>query len=226
MAFFSKTAATEQAYAANLAEIKKTIQEDFQFPLADRDRESLEYVFKSFRENGLDIAFRLDASYYGGYFPSLKDLTLQTDLNGKTGNFLASADDYNFVRSMQKKNLIIPVVGDFSGTKALAAIGEPARTLYIADSSFSPDSDQGAGWQDIKCPILPHKKKLASQLDVYVSGKQYGGPDNANISKRHMGGANAVFMDGHAKWHTYNTFIWERSPEKEIWGHFSSPEPE
>src|SRR5499425_3066689 len=105
MAFLGKIAATDQAYAANLAEIKKTIQEDFQFPLPDRDRESLEYVFKSFRENGLDIAFRLDASYYGGYFPSLKDLTLQTDLNGKTGNFLASADDYNFVRSMQKKNL-------------------------------------------------------------------------------------------------------------------------
>jgi hypothetical protein len=136
MAFFGKTAATDQAYAANLAEIKKTIQEDFQFPLSDRDRESLEYVYKSFRENGLDIAFRLDASYYGGYFPSLKDLTLQTDLNGKTGNFLASADDYNFVRAMQKKNLIIPVVGDFSGTKALAAIGDFLRKNGLTVTSF------------------------------------------------------------------------------------------
>jgi hypothetical protein len=136
MAFFGKVAATDQAYAANLAEIKKTIQEDFQFPLSDRDRESLEYVYKSFRENGIDIAFRLDASYYGGYFPSLKDLALQTDLNGKTGNFLASADDYNFVRAMQKKNLIIPVVGDFSGPKALAAIGDYLRKNGLAVTSF------------------------------------------------------------------------------------------
>src|SRR5262249_21373565 len=127
MAFFGKTAATDQAYAANLAEIKKTIQEDFQFPLSDRDRESLEYVY---------IAFRLDASYYGGYFPSLKDLALQTDLNGKTGNFLASADDYNFVRAMQKKNLIIPVVGDFSGTKALAAISDYLRKNGLTVTSF------------------------------------------------------------------------------------------
>ena len=119
-----------------------------------------------------------------------------------------------------------PYFNPSGDTKALAAIGEPARTLYIADSSFSPDSNQNAGWQDIKCPILPHKKKLASQLDVYVSGKQFGGPDNANISRRHVGGANGVFMDGHAKWYPYNTFIWERSPDKEIWGHFSSPEPE
>jgi hypothetical protein len=136
MAFIGKTAATDQAYAANLAEIKKTIQEGFQFPLSDRDRESLEYVYKSFRENGLDIAFRLDASYYGGYFPSLKELALQTDLNGKTGNFLASADDYNFVRDMQKKNLIIPVVGDFSGPKALAAIGDYLRKIGLAVTSF------------------------------------------------------------------------------------------
>jgi hypothetical protein len=136
MTFFGKITATDQAYAADLAEIKKTIQEDFQFPLSDADRLSLEYVFKSFRENGLDIAFRLDASYYGGYFPSLKDLALQTDLNGKTGNFLASAEDYNFVRSMQKKNLIIPIVGDFSGGKALSAVGDYLRKNGLAVTSF------------------------------------------------------------------------------------------
>jgi len=136
MTFFAKIAATDQAYAANLAEIKKIIQDDFQFPLSDRDREGLEYVYKSFRENGLDIAFRLDASYYGGYFPSLKELVLQTDLNGKIGNFLAGAEDYNFVRDMQKKNLIIPVVGDFGGTKALAAIGDYLRKNGLMVTSF------------------------------------------------------------------------------------------
>src|SRR5262245_10714942 len=136
MTFFCKIAATDQAYAANLAEIKKIIQDDFQFSLPDRDRESLDYVYKSFRENGLEIAFRLDASYYGGYFPSLKELVLQTDLSGKTGNFLASNEDYNFVRDMQKKNLIIPVVGDFGGTKALAAIGDYLRKNGLTVTAF------------------------------------------------------------------------------------------
>jgi hypothetical protein len=136
IAFFGKITATDQAFAANLAEIKKIIQEDFQFQLSDRDRETLEYVYKSFRENGLDIAFRLDASYYGGYFPSLKDLALQTDLNGKTGNFLAGAEDYNFIRSMQKKNLIIPVVGDFSGSKSLGAVGDYLRKNGLSVTSF------------------------------------------------------------------------------------------
>ena len=54
----------------------------------------------------------------GGYFPTFRDLMLQTDLNNKLGNFLAVAEDYEFVRNMHRKNLIIPVVGDFGGKKA------------------------------------------------------------------------------------------------------------
>jgi prepilin-type processing-associated H-X9-DG protein len=109
-------------------------------------------------------------------------------------------------------------------TKSLAAIGEPARTLYIADSSLG-SANLNAGWQDIWCPNLPHKKKLASQLDVYAKNKTFGPPPNTNIAPRHAGGANAVFMDGHAKWYPRNAF-WETSPDKELWGHFTSPEPE
>jgi len=37
---------------------------------------------------------------------------------------------------MQKKNLIIPVVGDFSGPKALGAIGEYLRKNGLTVSSF------------------------------------------------------------------------------------------
>jgi prepilin-type N-terminal cleavage/methylation domain-containing protein/prepilin-type processing-associated H-X9-DG protein len=109
-------------------------------------------------------------------------------------------------------------------TKSLASIGEPARTLYIADSSLGSKNPH-AGWQDIWCPVLPHKKRLASQLDVYAKDKSIGPPPNTNIARRHNGGANGVFMDGHAKWYSYDAYL-QVTPEKELWGHFSSPEPE
>ncbi|MGH9854032.1 MAG: hypothetical protein ACREBD_29665, partial [Blastocatellia bacterium] len=134
--FFSKVPATDQAYTANLAEIKRIIQEDFQLPLSDRDRTALEYVYKSFREEGLDISFKLDGGYQGSYFPSLKELIVQTDLNEKTGNFLTSVDDYNFIREMNRKNLIIPIVGDFGGTKALAAVGDYLRKNGLTVTAF------------------------------------------------------------------------------------------
>ena len=44
------------------------------------------------------------------------------DQHGKPGNFLASRSDYEFLRSLHESNRIIPIVGDFAGTKALAAV--------------------------------------------------------------------------------------------------------
>ncbi|HEX9003056.1 MAG TPA: hypothetical protein VGB07_24325, partial [Blastocatellia bacterium] len=135
LAFFDKIQATDQAYAANLAEIKKVIETEFQFPLLAQDKASLDYVYKSFRAEGLEIAFRLDSNW-GGYFPSFRELIVQTDLNGKAGNFLAVVDDYNFVREMHRKNLIIPIVGDFGGTKALAAVGEYLRKSGLTVTAY------------------------------------------------------------------------------------------
>ena len=135
LAYLSKIPADEQSYAVNLIAIRKAIQEDFQFPLSEGDQTSLEYVYKNFRADGLDIAFRIEGSF-SGYFPSLKELILQADQHGKLGNFLATAEDYEFVRGMHRKNLIIPVVGDFGGKKALGAVGDYLRKNGFTVTAF------------------------------------------------------------------------------------------
>ena len=66
----------------------------------------------------------------------MKDLILQTDLNGKLGNFLAGNDDYDFVRNLHRRNLIIPVVGDFGGKKALRAVGDYLRKNGFTVTAF------------------------------------------------------------------------------------------
>jgi hypothetical protein len=131
LSFFAKTPADDKTYEANLAAVRKLIQEEFQFALSADDLKSLEYVYKSFRDDGLDISYRVDNSW-GGYFPTFKEIIAETDLNGKQGNFLASVDDYEFVRALHRKNLIIPVVGDFGGKKALGAIGD-----YLKKNGFT-----------------------------------------------------------------------------------------
>lgn len=135
LAFFSQAPPDEQAYVANLAAIRKTIQNEFQFPLSETDQRSLEYVYRSFHDDGLEIAYRMGDSR-GGYFPVLKDLIAQTDLNGKLGNFLTSDEDYDFVRGLHRKNLIIPVVGDFGGKKAIAAVGDYLRKNGFTVTAF------------------------------------------------------------------------------------------
>lgn len=137
LAYFSATPADEKAYAANLIAIRKTIQEDFQFSLSESDQKGLEYVYSTFRNDGLQLSYRSGGNnpgggFRGGGFPVLKDLIAQTDLNGKTGNFLASNEDFEFVRDLHRKNMIIPVVGNFAGPKALGAIGE-----YLKKHNFT-----------------------------------------------------------------------------------------
>ncbi len=132
----SKLPGDDKLYAANLADIKKVIQEDFQFPLSADDQKSLEYVYKSFRDDGLEISYRMEGSWGSGAFPTLQEILAEKDLNGKQGNFLATADDYEFVRGMHRKNLIIPVVGDFGGKKALATVGDYLRKNGYTVTAF------------------------------------------------------------------------------------------
>jgi hypothetical protein len=135
LSLIGQAPADDLAYASNLAAIRKAIKEDFQVQLSDADQTSLDYVYRNFRDDGLDIAYRMEGSR-GGWFPSLKDLIVQPDQHGKLGNFLATKEDYEFVRDLHRKNLVIPVVGDFAGKKALAAIGDYLRKGGFTVTAF------------------------------------------------------------------------------------------
>jgi hypothetical protein len=134
MHYFSIAPADSENFDSNLAEIERTIQSDFQIPLTDRDKDFLSYAFKSFYREGIDISFQFKSIRRGGayFMPSLRELIEQTDPDGKSGNFLASTDDYQFVRNLHEKNRIIPVTGDFAGPKTLKAIAG-----YLRDHSYS-----------------------------------------------------------------------------------------
>ena len=136
LAFFSKIASDEKLFAENLATIRKTIQDEFQFPLSEQDNKSLDYVYRHFRDEGLEIAYRVDGSWGNGSFPSLAEIIAQPDQNGKQGNFLASVEDYEFVRGMHRKNLIIPVVGDFGGPKAISSIAAYLKKINVPLTAY------------------------------------------------------------------------------------------
>src|SRR5262249_47778310 len=61
----------------------------------------------------------------GGNSASFEDLTgWSFDDGGHPQSFLATDENYQFVKTLQEKNLLIPVTGDFGGPKALPAIGK------------------------------------------------------------------------------------------------------
>jgi len=72
----------------------------------------------------------------GMQFPTYARVMMATDANGKNWSYLATEEDYQTVRLMQQKNLIVPVVGDFAGIKALAAVGKYLKDHNAVVSVF------------------------------------------------------------------------------------------
>jgi hypothetical protein len=69
-------------------------------------------------------------------YPTFGQLMLATDRAGHQISFLADEDAFQFVRSLQIANRIVPVVGNVAGDKAVKAIGAYATEHSLNVSAF------------------------------------------------------------------------------------------
>jgi hypothetical protein len=123
----------------------------FGVPLSQDDLATIDRFHRRFIKDGLSLQFESTGRLPQSYYPTYGDLLLETDAEGKQGNYLASEEAFQFVKSMQDRDRIIPVVGDLSGPSALAGIGrsmtEKGETLsafyasnvefYLRDGSYA-----------------------------------------------------------------------------------------
>lgn len=121
---FYPIAADSTLYWRTMKEIEEQLTKRHGFGLSRDDMEGIAYVFTSFYLAGPDISY----SYGQGFgrnrgMPSFADLMVATDAAGRNRGFLGSEQQYQVVRDLQLRNLIVPVVGDFAGPKALRAVG-------------------------------------------------------------------------------------------------------
>jgi hypothetical protein len=116
-------AIASQATAALRARVDAVIK-GFGVPLSAEDITTIGRYHRTFIARGLTLKFETTGRGPLSYYPTYGELLRETDRQGHRWNFLASEDDFQFVRSLQERDLIIPVVGDLSGPSALRAIGK------------------------------------------------------------------------------------------------------
>jgi L-alanine-DL-glutamate epimerase-like enolase superfamily enzyme len=58
------------------------------------------------------------------------------DLSGQSRSFLATGEDFRFVKDLQARNMIVPVVGDFGGPTAMRRVGDYVRGHSTAVRAF------------------------------------------------------------------------------------------
>ena len=95
----------------------------FGVPLSAGDRKTIARFHSVFIEAGLSLKFETRGQAPRAFYPTYRELLLARDADGRQWNYLASERDFQFVRSLEAKDLIVPVVGDLSGPHAMAAIG-------------------------------------------------------------------------------------------------------
>ena len=59
--------------------------------------------------------------------PSYRRLMTVKDFTGESRSFLATEEGFRFVKDLQSRNLIVPVVGDFGGPAAIQRVGDYVR---------------------------------------------------------------------------------------------------
>jgi hypothetical protein len=115
----------------------------FGVPLSDEDHRTMRRFHRRFVADGLSLQFNSAGRPPQYDYPTYRDLILETDRSGARRSFLASESDFQFVKSLQARDLVIPVVGDLSGSTALAAIarflatrGERVSAVYASNVEF------------------------------------------------------------------------------------------
>lgn len=107
---------------------KRLRREVSMYGIEDRDDlDKMRYIYRSFYEKQLSIRYAETRLGNGLSYPTFKDLMTGTTIEGEQVSFLCTEDMFRFVKNLHRRNLIIPVVGNFAGEKTLRAIGSYAE---------------------------------------------------------------------------------------------------
>ena len=129
---YDRTDTLKELYAENLAAVQHHLLKRHGFAMSTADVEQFESIYWAFFWEGPSLRYSTSPSGlggrgYGGNFPTYEELMLQTDWDGENHGYLASEENFRFIKGLQEKNLIVPVVGNFAGPKALRAVGRYIR---------------------------------------------------------------------------------------------------
>jgi hypothetical protein len=124
---FAEAEPSQELYQKNVADIRKWLTDHHGFTLSPDDIRGIEYVASAFFAEGPSLRYSFPSPRLAPVFPTYSDLQTENDGHGVNYSYMASEENFRLLRDFERRNLIVPVVGDFAGEKALRAVGR-----YIA----------------------------------------------------------------------------------------------
>jgi len=133
VAFVDSTKSDPARMEETLKDVRRRVQA-WGYPLDVTDLEGIRRIHLAFFDGGLDVRYSNRGRFV--FYPTWRQLILSTDLEGVRDGYLASDARWRFVKDLERRNLIVPVVGDLAGAHALPAIGDEIRGRGLEVSVF------------------------------------------------------------------------------------------
>jgi hypothetical protein len=134
---------SDSAHRGNHDAIVRTLLERHGFALTADDLASIDHVYGVFYTAGPEINYGyrpaapgLAYAVFRSRYPTFGMLQAAANADSVQMAFLATEENYHVVREMHLRNLIIPVVGDFAGPKAIRAVGEYLKQHDLTVTAF------------------------------------------------------------------------------------------
>jgi hypothetical protein len=125
---FDAVSPSPDLYRRTAALVRERLLTTHGFPLSPMDLDWVTRAFTAFYTDGPAIQFWgarvVDQS---AVRPSYRALMAARDMLGQQRSFLTTEDGFQFIKDLQSRNRIVPVVGDFGGTSAIRRVGEYVR---------------------------------------------------------------------------------------------------
>jgi hypothetical protein len=152
MAAFETEEPDGVAFERNRAEIYAWLQRKHGFDLSKADLAAIDYVYRAFFSSGPQLRYSFGRGVGWQPFPTYKDLMTADDGHGVQRGYLASEELYGALRDIEERNLIVPLVGDFAGPKALRSVARYLDLHHATVSAFYTSNVEqylfrGDAWQ-------------------------------------------------------------------------------
>lgn len=145
MEAFEHVVPTRDRYNANLQAVGNWLTSHHAFALHADDMSGIDYVYSTaFFAGGPDLTYSMagrgarGGGRGGGFTNNSTYAAIQSldDGRGVNRGFLSSETNWNVMKDLETRNLIVPVVGDFGGPKAIRAIGQYLKAHDAVVSAF------------------------------------------------------------------------------------------
>jgi len=126
VAWARRTPSTPASSSSAIAKVRDQVTRSG-ITLSGEDLATIERFHRAFIAEGVALRFTSHGRAPQPYYPTLAQLLTERDLDGVQSGYLASENAFRVVQSLERRNLVVPVVSDLAGPKGLPTLAAVLR---------------------------------------------------------------------------------------------------